>query len=196
MPAPDAASDACAASAARGAPTRASGPSSTSTPDAVEEIPEKPVQAHARRRHQNYAAAISRATSRSTFPLIERFREQGATDYLAQIVGFGLDGVRRRQDRRCRVLDHARAGGFTERDVAILEHLISRLALALQARLGYDITVNLLDTYVGPEAGRRILDGEIRRGLLEVIPAVIFYADLRGFTALADRTGTTCWSRC
>ena len=39
-----------------------------------------------------------------------------------------------------------------------------RLGLALQARLGHEIAVNLLDTYVGPEAGRRILDGEIRRG--------------------------------
>jgi adenylate cyclase len=62
-----------------------------------------------------------------------------------------------------------------------------RLALALQARLGHDIAVNLLDTYVGPEAGRRILNGEIRRGMLEVIRAVIFYADLRGFTASTDR---------
>ena len=62
-----------------------------------------------------------------------------------------------------------------------------RLALALQARLGHDISVNLLDTYVGPEAGRRILDGEIRRGTLDVISAVILVADLRGFTAIADR---------
>jgi adenylate cyclase len=64
-----------------------------------------------------------------------------------------------------------------------------RLALALQARLGHDTSVNLLNTYVGPEAGRRILAGEIRRGSLEVISAVIMYADLRGFTALADTHG-------
>ena len=28
------------------------------------------------------------------FPVVERLREQGATDYLAQIVGFGVDGER------------------------------------------------------------------------------------------------------
>jgi adenylate cyclase len=81
-----------------------------------------------------------------------------------------------------------RAEGFSERDIAILAHLMPRLALALQARLGHDISVNLLDTYVGPEAGRRILDGEIRRGTLDVISAVILVADLRGFTAIADRS--------
>ena len=122
------------------------------------------------------------------YPVVERLREQGATDYLAQIVGFGVDGERRGETGVLASWTTRDPGGFAERDVAILEHMISRLGLALQARLGYEITVNLLDTYVGPEAGRRILDGEIRRGMLEAIPAVIVYADLRGFTALADRT--------
>jgi adenylate cyclase len=123
------------------------------------------------------------------FPLIERFRQDGATDYLAQLVGFGVDG---RVDGQTGVIASwttARPGGFGERELAILEHLMPRLALALQARLGHETAVNLLNTYVGPEAGRRILAGEIRRGSLEVIPAVILYADLRGFTALADTHG-------
>ena len=123
------------------------------------------------------------------FPLIERFRQEGATDYLAQIVGFGVDG---RADGETGVIaswSTARPGGFEEREIAILEHLMPRLALALQARLGHETAVNLLNTYVGPEAGRRILAGQIRRGSLEVISAVIMYADLRGFTALADAHG-------
>ena len=126
---------------------------------------------------------------RVPFPVVERLRQQGATDYLAQIVGFGVDGERSNETGVVASWTTRDAAGFAERDIAILEHMISRLGLALQARLGYEITVNLLDTYVGPEAGRRILDGEIRRGMLEAIPAVIVYADLRGFTALADRTG-------
>ena len=48
-----------------------------------------------------------------------------------------------------------RQGGFTNRDLALLTQLLPRLALAVQARLGHEIAVNLLDTYVGPEAGRR-----------------------------------------
>jgi adenylate cyclase len=121
------------------------------------------------------------------FPLIERFRQEGATDYLAQIVGFGVDGVAEGKTGVAMSWATARPGGFSERDVALLAHLAPRLTLALQARLGHDTAINLLNTYVGPEAGRRILDGEIRRGSLEVIRAVIFYGDLRGFTTVADR---------
>ena len=80
-----------------------------------------------------------------------------------------------------------RPGGFSNRDLALLTQLLPRLALAVQARLGHEIAVNLLDTYVGPEAGRRILAGKIRRGQLDVIAAVILYADLRGFTAATDQ---------
>jgi adenylate cyclase len=122
------------------------------------------------------------------FPLLEEFRQGGATDYLAQRTWFGVNGTL--DDKKTGLISSwttRRPGGFTDADLAALQHLMPRLALALQARLGYDIAVNLLDTYVGPEAGRRILNGEIRRGMLEVIRAVIFYADLRGFTASADR---------
>lgn len=121
------------------------------------------------------------------FPLLERFRSDGATDYLAQVTGFGIDGV---VDGRTGVVSSwttKHPDGFSQRDVAILDHLVPRLALALQARLSHQIAINLLDAYVGPEAGRRILSGEIHRGSLEVIRAVIFYADLRGFTSVADR---------
>jgi adenylate cyclase len=44
----------------------------------------------------------------------------------------------------------------------------------------------LLDTYVGHDAGERILAGRIRRGDIEEIHAAIWLSDMRGFTALAD----------
>ena len=121
------------------------------------------------------------------FPLLEEFRQDGATDYLAQQTWFGVNGSLEEKTGLISSWTTRRPGGFTDGDLAALKHLMPRLALALQARLGYDVAVNLLDTYVGPEAGRRILSGEIRRGMLEVISAVIFYADLRGFTASTDR---------
>ena len=45
----------------------------------------------------------------------------------------------------------------------------------------------LLDTYLGQGTGERVLEGLIRRGDGEVIPAVIWWADLRGSTALAEQ---------
>ena len=44
------------------------------------------------------------------------------------------------------------------------------------------ITENLLDTYLGPQAGRRVLAGQIQRAQGERLRAVIMMADMRGFT--------------
>ncbi len=79
-----------------------------------------------------------------------------------------------------------RPGGFTDDEIAVFERLLPRLALTAKTRLIREIAENVLDTYVGPEAGRRIMGGDIRRGALDVIRAVIVYADLRGFTAMSD----------
>ena len=121
------------------------------------------------------------------FPLLAGFRAEGATDYLAHLASFGLDGAPDGDTGMMASWTTDRQGGFSNRDLAILTHLLPRLALAVQARLGHEIAVNLLDAYVGPEAGRRILAGRIRRGQLDVISAVILYADLRGFTAATDQ---------
>jgi adenylate cyclase len=121
------------------------------------------------------------------FPLLARFRDEGATDYLAHMQSFGLDGEPDGETGMVASWATDRPGGFSNRDLALLTQLLPRLALAVQARLGHEIAVNVLDTYVGPEAGRRILAGKIRRGQLDVIAAVILYADLRGFTAATDQ---------
>src|SRR4029079_4925267 len=43
------------------------------------------------------------------------------------------------------------------------------------------------NTYVGRQAGERILAGKIRRGFVEEIRAAIWLSDMRGFTALSER---------
>lgn len=45
----------------------------------------------------------------------------------------------------------------------------------------------LLATYLGRDAARRVLSGETSRGQGRLVRAAIFYADLKGFTALTDR---------
>jgi hypothetical protein len=44
----------------------------------------------------------------------------------------------------------------------------------------------LLETYVGPETGRRVLEGAIRRGMGETIHAAIWLSDLRDFSGLSE----------
>ena len=121
------------------------------------------------------------------FPVCEEFRAEGGTDYLAHLTRFGRDGM---PDGKTGVISSwltAAPDGFSEDDVALLRYLAPKLAMAVQTRISQDISINLMNTYVGSVAGRLILDGEIRRGSLDVISSVILLADLQGFTAMSEQ---------
>ncbi len=122
------------------------------------------------------------------FPVLAKLRGLGATDYFARFTPFGSDGKPQDANGMLASWTGDRPGGFSEQDIAILERLQPRLGLAVNIAVTDQIAHNVMDAYVGPDAGRRVLNGEIRRGSLEVIRAVLWYADLRGFTELADRT--------
>ncbi|MBO6890452.1 MAG: adenylate/guanylate cyclase domain-containing protein [Roseibium sp.] len=80
-----------------------------------------------------------------------------------------------------------RPGGFPPVDKERIRSLIDLLALHVERHIVQRIARNVADTYLGPIAGRRVLDGEIRRGDGDAIKAVVFMSDMRGFTQLADR---------
>jgi len=115
------------------------------------------------------------------FPVLEEFRAQGATDYLAQPLYF-TEG----QVHVATYVSRA-PGGFSDGDLAVLEAIRAPLARVVEVRLLRRIATNLLDVYVGHEAGARILSGRIRRGDTEAIRAVLWLSDMRGFTELSER---------
>ena len=78
-------------------------------------------------------------------------------------------------------------GGFTDAQIAGIEAIMTPLARVAEIRALRRMASILLDTYVGHDAGERILAGRIRRGDIEEIHAAIWLSDMRGFTALADR---------
>ena len=78
-------------------------------------------------------------------------------------------------------------GGFTPQQFADLEAIIAPLTRVAEIRALRRTATNLLNTYVGRQAGERILTGEIRRGHVEAIRAAIWLSDMRGFTALSER---------
>jgi len=120
------------------------------------------------------------------FPVFEEFRRDGGTDYFARMVRFDIDPGRQLYAGMISSWITTAPGGFDPHHIAILERLIPRFALSVNANLVKQIAVNVLDTYVGPDAGRRIMGGEIHRSEMQVIRAVMLHADLRGFTALTD----------
>jgi adenylate cyclase len=115
------------------------------------------------------------------FPLLRRIRGGGGTDYLA----LPLNRTLRRFPAVSWTTDQA--GGFTESEIAALEEVNPALAAIVETRAVRRVSANLLDTYLGVQAARRILSGQILRAGGERLRAVIMMTDLRGFTGLSDR---------
>ncbi|MEQ8965930.1 MAG: adenylate/guanylate cyclase domain-containing protein [Azospirillaceae bacterium] len=128
------------------------------------------------------------------FEVLSEFRAAGATDYLLFGTTYTADapeGLARDDDPGARGMIASwttdRPGGFTEAEVAGLSRVQPLFAAALRTGIERHIAATVLETYLGPDAGRRVLGGHIRRGSVEAIDAAILVADLRGFTTLADR---------
>ncbi|MDB5407348.1 MAG: putative Adenylate/Guanylate cyclase [Rhodospirillales bacterium] len=115
------------------------------------------------------------------FAVLRELRGEGATDYLASPLVFA-DGARHVVTWTTR-----RPDGFTEAEIRGIEATIDPLARVVENRTLRQKTVDLLNIYVGNQAGSRVLAGQVRRGDTEAINAAIWLSDMRGFTALADR---------
>jgi adenylate cyclase len=120
-------------------------------------------------------------TTMLPYPLLETLRRDGATDYFACPLTF-YNG---RHQAMAWTTD--RPGGFSDADIARIEEVKSAIATVIEARAMRFIAGTLLEIYLGRTAGRRVLDGEVRRAEGERMHAVILASDMRGFTQLSDR---------
>jgi adenylate cyclase len=121
------------------------------------------------------------------FASVVEMRREGITDYLAMITRFAADGVIGEMDcvYASWATDHPQ--GFDDAQVEALSGVMPTLALAIKCVSLTRIAGTLVETYLGRDAGRRVLAGRIRRGVAETIHAVLWYSDLRGFTGITDR---------
>jgi adenylate cyclase len=113
--------------------------------------------------------------------IVGELRADGFTDYLCQPVVY-IDGEVNTMSWATR----ARAG-FGEDAIAALERIrapMSRLVESYILRLN---AANIISTYVGRNAGERVLKGAIDRGHAEEIEAAILFADLKGYTDFSNR---------
>jgi adenylate cyclase len=115
------------------------------------------------------------------YALLHELRANGVTDYFAAPLIFTDGAV------HVATWSTRQAGGFTDEQFAGLEAIIAPLSRVAEIRALRRTATNLLDTYVGHQAGERIWGGRIRRGHTEDIHAVIWLSDMRGFTTAADR---------
>ncbi|MGH6927808.1 MAG: adenylate/guanylate cyclase domain-containing protein, partial [Dongiaceae bacterium] len=111
--------------------------------------------------------------SSQNYPILAELRAEGATDYLILPMRFS--------EERINAISVAtdRPNGFAETDIERFKALVPVLALVLEVKETRRIASTLLDTYLGRDAGRRVLGGLIRRGDGLTIAAALWYCDLR-----------------
>jgi adenylate cyclase len=120
------------------------------------------------------------------FSIFADLRADGMTDYVAIANRFAGDEIIGRMDCVYSSWATDARQGFDDGDVADLCRLTPFLALAVKSASLERIAGTLVETYLGRDAGRRVLQGRIARGVAERIEAVLWFSDLRGYTRISD----------
>ncbi len=123
---------------------------------------------------------------RGEFQMLDKFQDQGVTDYLAYSVRVG-------ETIRLGMAGGITASwttdapdGFPNPQVELLAGIMPALTLSFMLRTTHRDARTLLTTYLGRHAADRVLAGNIVRGRAEPIRAVVWFSDLVGFTRISD----------
>jgi adenylate cyclase len=130
------------------------------------------------------------------FPILEDLAAEGYSDYL--LIGTDLFAraiYRDEQGRRGMFVSWAsdRPSGFTDDDLATLQRIQRRFAVACKTMIQARISRNIAEAYLGRETGRRVLSGSIRLGDGEATRALVWFSDLRSSTRLAETMPSTAF---
>jgi adenylate cyclase len=79
-----------------------------------------------------------------------------------------------------------RAEGFSDDEISALRRLTPFLGLAIKSASLGRIAETLVETYLGRDAGRRVLRGRIARGVADRIETVLWFSDLRNYTRISE----------
>ena len=122
------------------------------------------------------------------FPTIAQMRDEGMSDVAAMITRFPRSGAIGEMDSLYSYWATDHPHGFDDAHVEAIAGLTPMLALAVKCISLARIAGTLVETYLGRDAGRRVLKGLIRRGVTDKISAVLWYSDLREFTRITDQS--------
>ena len=124
--------------------------------------------------------------TKDEFSLLRDWLAAGMTDYVAIITRFAAEGIIGEMDAVYSSWATAAPEGFNDGQMGTLERIVPYLALAIKSVSLARMTRTLMETYLGRDAGKRVLSGRIVRGIAERIDAVVWFSDLRGFTRITD----------
>jgi adenylate cyclase len=128
-------------------------------------------------------------------PVFDELRRAGMTEWLGRVFPFGeltpqiggpSDPERVSELWLVCSLTTDRPGGYSEVHVEAMRAVLPVFALAAKATAMRAVYQGLLSAYLGEDPASRVLAGTVQRGEVQGVEAVLFFTDLRGFTALAD----------
>lgn len=122
------------------------------------------------------------------FSNMRDLREAGHTDYIAMIHRFTENGRVGEMDAFFSSWTTRDPDGFSEDALRALRFLVPTLALAVKCVSSIRIIGTIADVYLGRDAGQKVVSGQISRGAVEKIDAVIWFSDLHNYTSISDRT--------
>jgi len=126
---------------------------------------------------------MHRADCPIDYPVLEELRDDGYSDYVMVELVFST-GARNGVSLATRATN-----GFSDHDIEEVEGILHLFALSMENLANRGLAANLLDTYLGPLSGARVLNGQIKRGDGDRIDAVVWFSDLRESTLLAETLG-------
>jgi adenylate cyclase len=139
-------------------------------------------------RHPELRRRLDATYRRGEFPMLDRFQDEGVTDYVAFTSRVG-ESVRLGEGEGIVASWTTDApNGFTAAQIELLHGILPALTLAMLLRTTNRNARTLITTYLGSDAAERVLAGNIVRGRAEPIRAVVWYSDLVGFTRISDTT--------
>lgn len=114
------------------------------------------------------------------FPGLAGLAKDGGTDYFALPLRFS--------DGRCSFLSFVTdlPTGFTDAHLERLTRSVQEIAPRMELASAQFALESLLSVYLGPSAANRILQGDARRGVGDVLHAALWRCELGGTRKLAD----------
>ena len=106
--------------------------------------------------------------------------DSGFIDYLALPVKFG-DTL-----GSAIIIATKRDSGFHDRDIQQFRKIRDFAAPILEVYALRNLSISLLNTYVGKRTSEKVLAGMIKRGDADMIHAALWFSDLRDFTQLTE----------
>lgn len=113
------------------------------------------------------------------FPILEDLVTEGATDYVAMPLRFSDDQL------NILTLVSDQPGGFSTEELGQVYEILPTLSRLFESHALRLSSSTLLRTYLGSDAGQRVMDGLVKRGDGEHLHAAIWITDLRDSTSLA-----------